>query len=95
MLPSPTSVVSPHSIFHHPPPPLVTLVVFLVLLILVHKLKRRNHHTTPPLKPRLPPGSMGWPYIGETLKLYTQNPNSFFSNREKRFGFMTLSTLLY
>ncbi|KAJ0780407.1 putative (+)-abscisic acid 8'-hydroxylase [Helianthus annuus] len=86
MLPSPTSIVSPHSIFHHPPPPLVTLVVFLVLLILVHKLKRRNHHTTPPLKPRLPPGSMGWPYIGETLKLYTQNPNSFFSNREKRYG---------
>ncbi|XP_052208074.1 abscisic acid 8'-hydroxylase 2-like isoform X2 [Diospyros lotus] len=35
---------------------------------------------------RLPPGSMGWPYIGETLKLYTENPNSFFSNRQKRYG---------
>ncbi|CAI9108154.1 OLC1v1007689C1 [Oldenlandia corymbosa var. corymbosa] len=35
---------------------------------------------------RLPPGSMGWPYIGETLKLYTQNPNSFFSTRQKRYG---------
>ncbi|XP_039002848.1 abscisic acid 8'-hydroxylase 2-like [Hibiscus syriacus] len=29
---------------------------------------------------------MGWPYIGETLKLYTQNPNSFFANRQKRYG---------
>ncbi|WCJ20494.1 Abscisic acid 8'-hydroxylase 1 [Euphorbia peplus] len=29
---------------------------------------------------------MGWPYIGETLKLYTQNPNSFFSIRQKRYG---------
>nr|AYM55666.1 cytochrome p450 [Croton stellatopilosus] len=35
---------------------------------------------------RLPPGTMGWPYIGETLKLYTQNPNTFFSNRQKRYG---------
>lgn len=33
----------------------------------------------------LPPGSMGWPYIGETFKLYTQNPNSFFSIRQKRY----------
>uniref|UniRef100_A0A803KRU9 Uncharacterized protein n=1 Tax=Chenopodium quinoa TaxID=63459 RepID=A0A803KRU9_CHEQI len=29
---------------------------------------------------------MGWPYLGETLKLYTENPNSFFSNRKKRYG---------
>ncbi|KAI5397212.1 hypothetical protein KIW84_063144 [Lathyrus oleraceus] len=29
---------------------------------------------------------MGWPYFGETLKLYTQNPNSFFSSRQKRYG---------
>ncbi|WJX45061.1 (+)-abscisic acid 8'-hydroxylase [Trifolium repens] len=35
---------------------------------------------------RLPPGSMGWPLLGETLKLYTQNPNTFFSTRHKRYG---------
>jgi (+)-abscisic acid 8'-hydroxylase len=29
---------------------------------------------------------MGWPYIGETFKLYTENPNSFFSHRQKRYG---------
>ncbi|KAJ4977904.1 hypothetical protein NE237_008684 [Protea cynaroides] len=34
----------------------------------------------------LPPGSMGWPYLGETLKLYTQSPNMFFSTRQKRYG---------
>ncbi|KAK9126981.1 hypothetical protein Scep_015827 [Stephania cephalantha] len=29
---------------------------------------------------------MGWPYIGETLKLYSQNPNTFFSIRQKGYG---------
>ncbi|KAJ7947624.1 Abscisic acid 8'-hydroxylase [Quillaja saponaria] len=51
------------------------LLVFLILLW-------RRH----PKDKRLPPGSMGWPYIGETLKLYTENPNYFFSNRQKRYG---------
>ncbi|KAK9946509.1 hypothetical protein M0R45_011972 [Rubus argutus] len=34
----------------------------------------------------LPPGSLGWPYIGETLQLYSQDPNTFFSARQKRYG---------
>ncbi|CAI9757920.1 unnamed protein product [Fraxinus pennsylvanica] len=37
-------------------------------------------------KTKLPPGSMGWPYIGETLQLYSQDPNDFFSDRGKRYG---------
>lgn len=33
---------------------------------------------------KLPPGSMGWPYIGETLQLYSQDPNIFFAAKQKR-----------
>ncbi|OAY61198.1 abscisic acid 8'-hydroxylase 2 [Manihot esculenta] len=57
------------------------LCSFLILLLL--PLFLQWHHSK---DKRLPPGSMGWPYIGETLKLYTQNPNSFFSRRQKRYG---------
>ncbi|KAL3530777.1 hypothetical protein ACH5RR_010099 [Cinchona calisaya] len=73
---SPTFATSPTSL----------LLPFNVLLfsVLVLLLFRQRHH--PSKAKRLPPGSMGWPYIGETLKLYTQNPNSFFSTRRKRYG---------
>ncbi|KAF0920445.1 hypothetical protein E2562_035157 [Oryza meyeriana var. granulata] len=39
-------------------------------------------------KPRLPPGSMGWPYVGETLQLYSQDPNVLFASKQKsgRYG---------
>ncbi|XP_076907187.1 abscisic acid 8'-hydroxylase 2-like [Bidens hawaiensis] len=88
MLSPPTSVVVLPSISHNPPPLAISLVLFLILLIVAYDLKQRSSHhaTVPPVKLRLPPGSMGWPYIGETLKLYTENPNSFFSNRGKRYG---------
>ncbi|KAK8960290.1 Abscisic acid 8'-hydroxylase 1 [Platanthera guangdongensis] len=35
---------------------------------------------------RLPPGSMGWPYIGETFQLYSGNPNDFFAEKQRRYG---------
>ncbi|KAI0501110.1 hypothetical protein KFK09_019328 [Dendrobium nobile] len=36
---------------------------------------------------RLPPGSMGWPYIGETFQLYSnKSPNSFFAEKQRRYG---------
>ncbi|KAF8397461.1 hypothetical protein HHK36_016378 [Tetracentron sinense] len=54
------------------------LLSSLLLLLLFQWLHSKNK--------RLPPGSMGWPFIGETLKLYTQNPNTFFSSRQKRYG---------
>ncbi|XVE59285.1 hypothetical protein DITRI_Ditri05aG0033600 [Diplodiscus trichospermus] len=58
---------------------LLVVVVLLLLLLSIHQwLHPKDKH--------LPPGSMGWPYIGETLKLYTENPNSFFANRQKRYG---------
>lgn len=34
----------------------------------------------------VPPGSLGWPYIGETLQLYSQHPDVFLSTRYKRYG---------
>ncbi|KAL9412862.1 hypothetical protein AB3S75_041508 [Citrus x aurantiifolia] len=73
-----------HLISFSPPPPLPTFLLSfssLLLLLLLVLLQWRQ-----PKDKRFPPGSMGWPYIGETLKLYTQNPNSFFSNRQKRYG---------
>eukprot|EP00249_Psilotum_nudum_P028104 c3667_g1_i1 orf=368-1753(-) len=35
---------------------------------------------------RLPPGSLGWPYLGETLQLYSQNPNVFFASKQRGYG---------
>jgi hypothetical protein len=33
----------------------------------------------------LPPGSMGWPYVGETLAIYSQGPGSFFVSKQRRY----------
>ncbi|XP_004505813.2 abscisic acid 8'-hydroxylase 2-like [Cicer arietinum] len=57
---------------------------FSSFFILIPFLQWWQHHRNK--DKRLPPGSMGWPYFGETLMLYTQNPNSFFSKRQKRYG---------
>ncbi|XP_022730685.1 abscisic acid 8'-hydroxylase 2 [Durio zibethinus] len=68
-------------------PFLTTPVLFFsFFLLLVVMLLLPIHQWRHPEDKRLPPGSMGWPYIGETLKLYTENPNSFFANRQKRYG---------
>ncbi|KAK4728142.1 hypothetical protein R3W88_021130 [Solanum pinnatisectum] len=34
----------------------------------------------------LPPGALGWPYIGETFQLYSQNPSFFFASKVKKYG---------
>ncbi|OIT40448.1 PREDICTED: abscisic acid 8'-hydroxylase 1-like [Nicotiana attenuata] len=34
----------------------------------------------------LPPGTLGWPYIGETFQLYSQNPSVFFASKVKKYG---------
>ncbi|KAL9228715.1 hypothetical protein vseg_004265 [Gypsophila vaccaria] len=78
------STPSPLNIFH------VSLFSFsifvLSLIVIVISLYELLRPVLWPNDKRLPPGSMGWPYLGETLKLYTENPNSFFSNRRKRYG---------
>lgn len=36
--------------------------------------------------PELPPGNMGWPYIGETYQLYSTNPMSFLAKKQNKYG---------
>ncbi|KAK9080203.1 hypothetical protein SSX86_001878 [Deinandra increscens subsp. villosa] len=55
--------------------------LFLVALSCYIFIKRNRNFTG-----KLPPGSLGWPYIGETLQLYSQDPNLFFLNKQKRYG---------
>lgn len=56
----------------------------LSVLLLFHLLNRHKKQNKQSLK--LPPGSMGWPYIGETYQLYSQDPNLFFASKQKRYG---------
>ncbi|XP_076934049.1 abscisic acid 8'-hydroxylase CYP707A1-like [Bidens hawaiensis] len=60
---------------------LMHVFLFLVALSLYIFVKRNRTNTA-----KLPPGSLGWPYIGETLQLYSQDPNVFFANKQKRYG---------
>ncbi|GLJ12041.1 hypothetical protein SUGI_0182670 [Cryptomeria japonica] len=57
------------------------LAAFFLLLV-------RPWRTSSPSSPglNLPPGSLGWPYMGETLQLYSQNPNLFFASKQSRYG---------
>ncbi|KAI6686857.1 hypothetical protein NL676_032770 [Syzygium grande] len=79
-----SSVTSSFSASSSPSLLLVPFVLSYLLLLVL--LQWRLHQKGDGKRRLLPPGSMGWPYIGETLKLYTQNPNAFFSIRQKRYG---------
>ncbi|XP_058097153.1 abscisic acid 8'-hydroxylase 4-like [Magnolia sinica] len=64
---------------------LLPLLFTLLLSYLIwRKHNKRSCQTWPGL--RLPPGSMGWPYIGETFRFYSQNPNVFFATKQRRYG---------
>ncbi|GLJ55943.1 hypothetical protein SUGI_1201000 [Cryptomeria japonica] len=65
---------------------LFSVVGLVVVVFLVIKIWRRYYFCYPRGGKKLPPGSMGWPYIGETLRLYSQNPNLFFAAKQKRYG---------
>jgi len=54
------------------------LILCLLLVRVIVSKKKKNS------RGKLPPGSMGWPYLGETLQLYSQNPNVFFTSKQKR-----------
>ncbi|KAK6934083.1 Cytochrome P450, partial [Dillenia turbinata] len=61
------------------------LVVFLLSLIIKTSVYRGGGAAGSSKLP-LPPGSLGWPYVGETFQLYSQNPNLFFASKVKRYG---------
>lgn len=57
------------------------LTVFFFLLNYILKFIASGCKKLP-----LPPGTLGWPYIGETFQLYSQNPNVFFASKVKKYG---------
>lgn len=56
-------------------------ICFILCFYLLLKFISSNGRNLP-----LPPGTLGWPYIGETFELYSQNPNVFFASKVKRYG---------
>lgn len=70
---------------------IISIVIYICLFLSgllsfsLIKKKKRVHKQ----RPTLPPGPMGWPYLGETLQLYSQDPNVFFDTKQKRF-FITI-----
>ncbi|KAI3453911.1 hypothetical protein Pfo_010574 [Paulownia fortunei] len=60
---------------------MAALMFSFLLLNYILKLLSFGHVKLP-----LPPGTMGWPYIGETFQLYSQNPNTFFASKVKKYG---------
>ncbi|CAI9759523.1 unnamed protein product [Fraxinus pennsylvanica] len=65
----------------------ITLIHFLIVFLLKFSYSAQT-------KLPLPPGTMGWPYIGETFQLYTQNPNVFFISKVKKYGSIFKSHIL-
>ncbi|KAK4435597.1 Abscisic acid 8'-hydroxylase [Sesamum alatum] len=61
--------------------PFAALFFSFLLLKFTPKFLAFGHVKLP-----LPPGTMGWPYIGETFQLYSQNPNTFFASKVKKYG---------
>eukprot|EP00257_Ricinus_communis_P015890 XP_015573891.1 abscisic acid 8'-hydroxylase 4 [Ricinus communis] len=64
---------------------ILVYILFFLFSLLWYITKRRNKKELSK-GVKLPPGSMGWPYIGETLQLYSQDPNVFFADKQKRYG---------
>lgn len=60
---------------------LYAILLLCIFLSYFFIRKRREEHRG---GAKLPPGSMGWPYVGETLQLYSQDPNVFFVTKQNR-----------
>ncbi|XP_019445120.1 PREDICTED: abscisic acid 8'-hydroxylase 3-like isoform X2 [Lupinus angustifolius] len=64
------------------------LFIFVLFKTFIKFLVSKRQHLP------LPPGSMGYPYIGETFQMYSQDPNVFFATKIKRYGSMFKSHIL-
>lgn len=65
----------------------VYAIIFLITVVTLYRLlSRQRKESHGRAETKLPPGSMGWPYVGETLQLYSQDPNVFFAAKQKRYG---------
>lgn len=73
---------------------LLYVALFLSVLVLPFTLRMSKNKTQSKQTPKLPPGSMGLPLIGDTLQLYSQDPNVFFSSKQKRYGEIFKTNLL-
>ncbi|GLU13569.1 hypothetical protein SLE2022_301980 [Rubroshorea leprosula] len=62
------------------------VLFYFVCALLSIFILYRNQRKKAAKGANLPPGSLGWPYVGETLLLYSQNPDVFFATRAKRYG---------
>ncbi|MBA0808152.1 hypothetical protein Gohar_023911, partial [Gossypium harknessii] len=65
---------------------LVYATILLMTLVWCRLLRRQKKGSQGKSETQLPPGSMGWPYIGETLQLYSRDPNVFFASKQRRYG---------
>ncbi|CAA0831900.1 Abscisic acid 8-hydroxylase 1 [Striga hermonthica] len=43
----------------------------------------------------LPPGTLGFPFLGETFRFYSMNPNTFFSDKVKKYGRIFKTRILW
>ncbi|XP_058722232.1 abscisic acid 8'-hydroxylase CYP707A1-like [Vicia villosa] len=62
------------------------IILLFLLTLLTFKFFSKHKNRANQTSAKLPPGSMGWPYIGQTLQFYSQDPNVFFFTKQKRYG---------
>ena len=65
--------------------PLYIIISLFLLAFFSISFLKRNEQPKAQEALKLPPGSMGLPWFGETLQLYSQDPNIFFSEKQRRF----------
>ncbi|XP_027346206.1 abscisic acid 8'-hydroxylase CYP707A2-like [Abrus precatorius] len=73
---------------------LCLFVSFLFIVLFKSLIKSFSFFPSKGRELPLPPGTMGWPYIGETFQMYSQDPNVFFATKIKRYGSMFKSHIL-